>query len=65
MIGGDEPQHGVAEELKSFVGLDGAVLCAPRPVPDGKIEHCGIDKPMAEAVGETGENLSVAVGRFG
>jgi hypothetical protein len=47
MRGDDETEHGVAEELQSFVGLLAGGLRAVRPVDDREAQEVGID-PYAE-----------------
>jgi hypothetical protein len=44
MFGDHEPQHGIAEELESFVRLSAGVLRAPGAVRDRRQQQVGIDR---------------------
>ena len=48
MVGDDQAEDGVAEELESLVGLDAAVLGAPRTVAEGELEQVGVVERVAE-----------------
>ncbi len=52
VVGHDEAQHAVAQELKPFVRLEATVLGAPRPVPEREIEQVGVGEPMVEPMGQ-------------
>jgi hypothetical protein len=48
VIGHDEPEHGVAQELEALVGLVSRVLRAPRPVRERRGEVGLVSERRAE-----------------
>ena len=57
VVGHDEPEHGVAEELEAFVRLDFAVLRAPRPVRERAEEQRRVGEVHTERRFELGRRL--------
>jgi hypothetical protein len=58
-VGGDQPEHGVAEELEPLVRVVTRVLGAPRPVRDGQGEEVDVVERAAERIGESVEVVGV------
>jgi hypothetical protein len=52
VVGDDQPEHRVAEELEPLVGVVARVLRAPRPVDERGGEHLGGVEYDAEAQGQ-------------
>jgi hypothetical protein len=52
MVGHDEAQHGVTEELEPLVGLEAGVLRAPRPVGQRQGEECVVCEASSQALPE-------------
>ena len=48
VIGDDEPEHGVAEEFESLVGLVTGMFGAPRAVGQRVQQPCGLNELVAE-----------------
>jgi hypothetical protein len=55
VVGHDEPEHGVAEELEALVGLVSRVLCTPRPVGQRPRERRLVGERPPEALVQRGE----------
>ncbi len=52
VVGDDETEHRVAEELESFVGFDVAVLGAPAAVTQGGLDQLDVGEVVTDAVAE-------------
>ena len=52
VIGHDEPEHGVSEELEALIRRDSAVLGTPRSVAKREIEPRRVGEPVAEQTTE-------------
>jgi hypothetical protein len=52
VVGDDEAEHGVTEELQPLVGPGAVVLRAPRPVRDGAGEQVLVAEGATQALGE-------------
>jgi hypothetical protein len=59
VIGHDDAEHGVAEELEPLVRLPPGVLGAPRTVDDGRREVLGVGDGLPQSSVEVGEALGV------
>ena len=57
VVGDDQAQHRVAEELEPLVGVVAGVLGAPRPVDERRRQHVGAVEGDAEALGEFVESV--------
>ena len=52
VVGHDQAEHGVTQELEALVGLGAGRLRAPRPVGQGEDEECVVGEPSSQAVPE-------------
>jgi hypothetical protein len=57
VVGDDDAEHGVAEELEALVGLPAGVLGAPGPVDDRRCEQRSVVDRPPEAVVQIGEPI--------
>jgi hypothetical protein len=57
VIGDDDPEHGVAQELEPFVRLVAGVLRAPAAVAQGALEEGGVIELVSEPLGESSERV--------
>jgi len=48
VVGHDQPENGIAEELEALVGLVSRVLGAPAPVPQRQLEEGCVGEGMAD-----------------
>jgi hypothetical protein len=56
VVGDDQPQHRIAQELQPLVGLVAGVLGAPRAVHEGTRQHVSLIEADAEAAGQLVES---------
>ncbi len=52
VLGDDQPEHGVAEELEALVGLVARILRAPAAVAEGTVQQPDVGEGVAEALRE-------------
>src|ERR1700728_3657279 len=65
VLGHDQPEHGVAQELEPLVGRRAVLLAAPAAVAEGLHEERGIPEGMAQAPGQAAHTVSEGVGDRG